>query len=219
MNAYLYFMFPFVIHLIEPHVHNVNFYIIPYYLSYVIFGIIMHVFLIIMVIVRYSWLYGLLYVGAYFIFLLPILVIPSLGAHYLYGSAIAMSFALAFLLDNWRSHALQGLTIIGLVIVLMLHAVTFQNFIYEVGACQQRLVASLETLALTLGDEKLKKGIYIVPEPASPAHVLLRSIQTRDKFNYAHIINDSTKTEQNGYVARFNNDCYFYFSPISTGVR
>ena len=93
-----------------------------------------------------GWKAVIAYLFAYAIFLVPILLIPNAGSHYLYASSVALSTALAWLLGTRFERMRRALpffaaAFIGVTIV---HAHTLQTFIYTNGVCQMRFLTSLD---------------------------------------------------------------------------
>ena len=91
--------------------------------------------------------------------LIPVLPITSAGAHYLYGSAVAVSIAVAYLLlraTGWLGQlqkprgAVIQMTIVGTLIgLLAANHFTSQIGLYADGVCQAPMYRSLED-AVTL---------------------------------------------------------------------
>ena len=93
---------------------------------------------------RFAWAY----VAGYFIFLLPVLMLPNPGVHCLYGAALTMSLAIAAILQ--RSLAERRLGLVALLLTgagaLFAHDLVIQRHLYDVGECQSRFLASVDTL-------------------------------------------------------------------------
>jgi hypothetical protein len=126
---------------------------------------------------RFVWVY----VAGYFVFLLPVLMLPNPGAHCLYGAALVMSLAMAATLA--RSWATRRFGVAALILAgagaLLAHDVAIQRHLYAVGQCQSRFLASVDTLLATSPD-----GIVVVPEPdaASFMRIAIRAASAREAY-------------------------------------
>jgi hypothetical protein len=126
---------------------------------------------------RFAWAY----VAGYFVFLLPVLMLPNPGGHCLYGAALAMSLALAATLaQSWatRRYGLAVLVLAGAG-ALLAHDVVIQRHLYAVGQCQSRFLASVDTLLATSPDR-----IVVVPEPDAAAfmRIAIRAVSAREAY-------------------------------------
>jgi hypothetical protein len=124
-----------------------------------------------------------LYVVAYFVMLVPVLVLPYPGAHYLYASGVPMSIALASLLDDARVAARRAtfVLLVAAVVALTVHAVKIQVTLYETGACQARFFADLDRL---MSDMRPDAGhpLRIAVDSGAPGYVAIRSMFGRKRF-------------------------------------
>ncbi|MFZ5698846.1 MAG: glycosyltransferase family 39 protein [Pseudomonadota bacterium] len=124
--------------------------------------------------------FALGYVFFYFLFLLPVLLIPNRGAHYLYGSSIVVCVALACLLcdrASWFSpHRIAAL---GLAAVLLVHTVYLQVFVYSIGSCMDSAMTGVE--ASYLGIDR-PSALELRAEPGAPGHVLHRFTTGREQI-------------------------------------
>lgn len=85
-----------------------------------------------------KWL--ILYLIAFYATLLPVLPISKYETQYLYASSIALAIALAMV---WDRRALVAIPVAALSLMLVVHNLRLQVFLYRTGACQTR---ALETL-------------------------------------------------------------------------
>ena len=124
---------------------------------------------------RFAW--G--YVAGYFIFLLPVLMLPSPGTHCLYGAALTMSLALAAILQ--RSLAARRLGLAALMLTgagaLFAHDLAIQRHLYAVGECQSRFLAGVDTLLA-----RQAPGIIVVPDPGASLRVAIRAVSAREAY-------------------------------------
>jgi hypothetical protein len=115
----------------------------------------------------------LLYIVSYFGFLAPVLLIPTKGAHYLYGSglAFAVAFASILVLTRRRPSVWVGRMAVALLFVALMHSIQNQLFIYRTGHCMNTAAISMESSYLGAGrPEKMRIGV----ESGAPGHVLHR---------------------------------------------
>jgi hypothetical protein len=117
------------------------------------------------------------YLAGYFIFLFPVLFIAMKGSHYLFGSSLVLSLAVAFLATGASAPG----RLVGLVAgaLLVVHSATMQMEIYRDGSCMDRLAESAESLYLSNGRPQ---AIEFSWEGAAPAHVLHRYVTGRDQI-------------------------------------
>jgi hypothetical protein len=126
---------------------------------------------------RFAWAY----VAGYFVFLLPVLMLPNPGAHCLYGAALAMSLALAATLAqslSTRRFGLAALILAGAG-ALLAHNVAIQRHLHAVGQCQSRFLASVDTLLASSPG-----GMVVIPEPHAAAfmRIAIRAVSAREVY-------------------------------------
>jgi hypothetical protein len=174
-NAWRFFAFPFRVKLVE--------------MSAAVFrspwqplaAVAAHLLLIVAVGRLFGARFAWIYVAGYFVFLLPVLMLPNPGAHCLYGAALVMSLALAATLArSWatRRSGLATLVLAGAG-ALLAHNVAIQRHLYAVGQCQSRFLASVDTLLAASPD-----GIVVVPEPDAMAftRIAIRAVSAREAY-------------------------------------
>jgi hypothetical protein len=152
-----------------------------------------------------------LYVVAYFGFLAPVLLIPTKGAHYLYGAGLAFGVALSavMVLSRYRSRVWLVFPVVVLVVISALHSLKSQLFIYRTGTCMNTAALSLESSYLGAG----RPGrMRIVVDSGAPGHILHRLTAGREQVgNYYPVRIDVLEGARNfGDVAaefQFNSDC------------
>ena len=128
--------------------------------------------------VRFAWAY----VAGYFIFLLPVLMLPNPGAHCLYGAALTMSLALAAMLE--RSLAARRLGLAAVLLTgagaLFAHDLAIQRHLYAVGECQSRFLASVDTLLAQQAPGT--PGIVVEPDRGVSLRVAIRAVSAREAY-------------------------------------
>jgi hypothetical protein len=172
-NLLVYLAYPFIYILTEAVTWSL---INPLWLW---FGLALHLCIIIGIARIYRYKAALIYCFLYLLFLAPVLLISTKGAHYLYGSSIALSFGITVLLhQKWSGHfgsKLIGISTLGLLIV---HSIVIQHHIYNIGTCMNRAMTSTEALYLS---RDYPKVIDFQVEPGAPEHVLRRMITGREQ--------------------------------------
>jgi len=138
-----------------------------------------HLLLIAVLVRSFGARFALAYVAGYFVFLLPVLMLPNPGAHCLYGAALTMSLALAAALE--RSLAARRLGLAALLLTgagaLFAHDLAIQRHLYDVGGCQSRFLASVDTLLA-----QRTPGIVVVPDPDASLRVAIRAVSAREAY-------------------------------------
>lgn len=126
-----------------------------------------------------GWRVSVGYLCFFFLFLVPVLFIPTKAAHYLYASSIFFSITIAWLLVTPLSR-FSPLRILGAfsLALALTHTVVLQGFVYRLGSCMDTAITSLESAHLTLGQPDI---VEMRAEPGAPVHVLHRFSTGRDK--------------------------------------
>ncbi|WP_219210852.1 hypothetical protein [Variovorax boronicumulans] len=156
---------------------------------------------------------AILYVVCYYSFLAPVLLIPTRGAHYLYGSGIAQSVALAaiFVLSPQRKKMWGNLLVICLFAGASIHAFVSQNFIYSLGSCMNSASVSLESAYLSGGRPE---RMQISVDEGAPGHILHRLTTGREQIgNYYPVHFEILDRAQGGAAAApygFNESCIVF---------
>ncbi len=133
------------------------------------------------------WLFGLrfalAYIAGYFIFLLPVLMLPNPGVHCLYGAALAMSLAIAATLERLlvTQHKRVVLLVLAGAAALYAHDLAIQRHLYDIGQCQSRFLASVDTL-LAQRQTPGTPGIIVSPEAGAPLRVAIRAVSAREAY-------------------------------------
>jgi hypothetical protein len=138
-----------------------------------------HLLLIAALVRSFGARFATAYVAGYFIFLLPVLMLPNPGVHCLYGAALTMSQALAAILE--RSLAARHLGLAALLLTgagaLFAHDLAIQRHLYNVGGCQSRFLASVDTLLA-----QRPPGIVVIPDPGASLRVAIRAVSAREPY-------------------------------------
>ena len=139
----------------------------------------LHLCLVLCLAHLYGYKVFIIYCFLYLLFLAPVLLIPMKGAHYLYGSSIAISFAIAALIYQ-KGSAYFGFKLVGIasLLILIVHSVIIQVHIYSTGVCMHRALISTEALFLSQDNPQ---AIDFQVEPGAPEHVLQRIITGREQ--------------------------------------
>ena len=182
-NAYLYFAQPFLL----PAVELVSASLLPKW-TWAAAAVVHLVVLAGLVLRRGLWA-GFFYVSGYFLFLLPVMPVSIVGAHYLYGSGIAFSLGLALLLPppEFARRWLDGLMYLLFAAALGLavtHSVFIQRNMYDAGKCQMLFLNSLD--ANLPAARAAGESIIVVPEPGALGYVARRSIFGRHPYAAEH---------------------------------
>lgn len=130
-----------------------------------------------------AWRRGLLiaafYVAGYFVFLVPVLPVPIVGAHYLYASGIAFSLGLAALMvpdaTGWRPASLICMVFaLCLLLLASLHAFKIGMHMRTDGQCQVTFLRGLDQ-EISLARKAGLSRVEVVPDEFSPAYIAARS--------------------------------------------
>lgn len=206
-NIFVYFIYPFLPFLTEPHTWGLS---SPLSIWAAVSA---HFSLLVVLGLAFSFRVVLAYLFGYLIFLIPILLIPGQGAHYLYGSGLVFSLAIGALLAlNWKRGGKILVAIpIGLLIASVLHTVVIQSYFYKTGSCMNRLAMTMESSYLTDGGPEI---MSILVEPSAPGHVLHRFTHNRTMigsyFPVTFQVVDWDKRGEKKTDYLFNSDCVVY---------
>jgi len=142
-----------------------------------------------------------------------VLPISIKGAHYLYGSAIVTSIAVAALVANISTRKRAWLTILApvFIVVLCIHTIYIQREMYVSGICMVAVSKSIESSYLANGRPS---EMLIGVEPEALGHVMVRYAKDRQiigknyplKLKVLDAINPESLTSP--YI--FNTSCIVY---------
>lgn len=133
-----------------------------------------HILLMAAIWMRWGWRASATYLVGYFLTAAPTLIISKHETQYLYGSGMALSLGLVAICD---SSALRALLFTGLTGLMVWHGFAIQRTAYETGACQTRLLVSLDALLPTL---RPTAPVSVYGSDAAPWWVLARALHQND---------------------------------------
>lgn len=121
----------------------------------------------------------LAYMGGYIVFLMPILLISISGAHYLYGSGLAFSMAIAALITHKTSRGGKSRWFIPalMLVVASVHTLNIQRYMYDTGVCMNTAISSIESAYLSNGSPT---AMAITADEGAPAHMLIHYATNRE---------------------------------------
>jgi hypothetical protein len=151
----------------------------------------------------------LAYLIGYSLFLVPVLTLPitHMFAHYLYGTGIAFSIALAALLlaAGDRLHLLLPSLLIA---IASLHTLVVQRYFYRHGLCMHTMLTSLNVAYF---DDNMPKHMSILAMPGSQVQSLSYYTEGRKYPTEFTILDWDKRQEWTDYV--FNCDCILHKRP------
>jgi hypothetical protein len=143
-------------------------------------GVFIHLLVVYFVGVKVGGRASIIYVLMYLLFLVPVLLIPIKGAHYMYGSSLVLSAGLGVVLfgkaDKFYINKFFG----GVaVLVLLAHAAVLQNFVYTQGGCMNKAMISTEAMYQANGRPA---AVDFQAEPGAPNYVLMKINTGREQI-------------------------------------
>jgi hypothetical protein len=203
----VYAIYPFLWLLIEP--GNWHLQMAPR----IWFAAIAHAVLLVMLWRAFSFRVVLAYLAGYVLFLVPILPIAAKGAHYLYGSGLVFSIAIAALfMSEWANQRKAVLLVLAsMVLVLSIHTLNIQRDMYRTGMCMNTASKTIESSYLANGSpEKMN----IVVDDGASKWALLRYAHNREIIGMNHSLKmevlDNTQITNDANIYRFNASCIVY---------
>lgn len=139
----------------------------------------MHLSMMIAIAVKFGARALLIYLALYFIFLLPVIFVSSIAAHYLYSTTPVMSLALAYLLTANNRWIL--FFCICLLVLSFFRFFQIQTIFYEDGVCQAKSIATLDAALLNARAKKAITTINIWGEPGIKTYIVNRTVFGRTK--------------------------------------
>lgn len=186
------------------------------------FGLIVHTFLVVALAYAYGVWRSFLYLGFYFVFLVPVLMLPQPGAHYLYASTIPFSLLLAGLwcktLPLKKAHGfLIKAALVGILCFVCLRFYQIEQFFYVEGVCQRNTIVTLNAHIETerLAGKDLKE-ILIAADPGAKGYVAQKAFFAREaigeykgiKFIYSPA--DVSVPAENLLSTKMSKSCLVY---------
>lgn len=183
-NIYLYFAQPFLIQAVE----LVSAVFIPKWIWFC--AAMLHVLLVLGLVLRRGVIAAVLYLAGYFVFLLPVIPVSIVGAHYLYGSGIAFSIGMALLLPPpiFSKPLFDKIAMIvfsGLLLLAVVHTFKIQREMYVAGVCQRIFLNGLDA-EIAKGKAEGMKSVRVVPAPGAKSYVAVRSTFGRSPYQEEH---------------------------------
>jgi hypothetical protein len=170
-NTILYFLYPFSWRVSEVHAL-----LDVMSLREIALAASAHMLLVIFL-VRQRIRYGMAYVAAYILPLLPVLLLQKQESQYLYATAIPTAIGFA-VIARMKKGTLNVGAVFLLAVMLVAHTLYAQAALYRDGLLQMRALTGLMTVARSLtadsGNQCVLK-MQIVPEEGSPWWVIARA--------------------------------------------
>lgn len=180
-NALVYFGYPFLVPLQEA----LNWvFLAPWQIW---LAAIAHAALVVGIWYFYRWRAALIYLGSYFLFTVPVILLPALGSHYLYGSGVALAVGVAALtvaLLKRRLYIPFAVVLAGIG-AMILHSGGSMATIYEIGRCMKATEATLQNVHEVLG---YPEQLTVATAPGAPEHILRRLITGRDQVGTDRLV-------------------------------
>lgn len=183
-NIYLYFAQPFLI----PAVELVSAVFIPKWMW--LCAALVHGLLVLGIALRRGVVVAILYLAGYFVFLLPVIPVSIVGAHYLYGSGVAFAIGMSLLLSPpaFAKPALDRLMLVlfsGALLIAVVHTFYIQREMYVAGVCQRVFLDGLDA-EIAKGKAEGMKTVRVVPAAGAKGYVAVRSTFGRSPYQEAH---------------------------------
>lgn len=174
----------------------------------VYFALVLHVLMIVSIAIKFSWRALWVYLALYFIFLLPVIFVSSIAAHYLYSTTPVMALALAYLLTtNNRLLICFSLCLLSL---LTFRFIQIQTIFYDDGACQANVIGTLDKALLGARANRSIVTVNISGGLGVKTYIASRTVFGRSKNGpYKGLIFSSLSDEAGTYdlSLRMNTDC------------
>ena len=142
-NIWIYFAYPFLTNITE----SISWIFLD--MSLIWIAVMLNVFVSLSLGFIYKFKFSIYYLFFYVLFIVPVLLLPSTGGHYLYGSGLVLSTALAaiILTDN-KYKIFFRITGILLMFVLITHSYNLQKYVYQRGSCMNKAMITMESAYL-----------------------------------------------------------------------
>lgn len=174
-NFVVYFAYPFLVFSNEAHTS----FLAGYW--WLLFAISLHGAVMVFLWRSFGIKNAFAYLGGYFLFLVPVILIGSKGTHYLYASSSFLALAVVLLIAEF-SRRRYILALVGCISVFFLsfHSVNNLRHIYDIGVCFNRIAVSAVAGYQALG---APNELVIEYEKASPDYVLKRFFTGREQID------------------------------------
>lgn len=181
-NALIYFGYPFLVTLQEA----LNWvFLAPWQIW---LAAIAHAALVIGIWCFYRWKAALIYLGGYFLFTVPVILLPAPGSHYLYGSGVALAVGIAAVtIALWKRRLFIPLAVVlaGAGAMVIHSGMSMASF-YEIGRCMKVTETTLQAVYEALG---YPGQITVAPENGAPDHIIRRLTTGRDQVGTDGLVN------------------------------
>lgn len=181
LNALIYFGYPFLVSLPEA----INWVFLEPWQIWL--AAIAHAGLVIGIWYFYRWKVALIYLGAYFLFTVPIILLATPASHYLYGSGVALAVGVAALAAAlWKRRLFIPLAVLLTGIgAMVVHSGANMASVYETGRCMKLTDATLQDVHRVLG---YPGRLTVTVATGAPEHILLRLITGRDQIGTDRLV-------------------------------
>lgn len=194
-NVTSYFWFPFASDILDVGGFT------DQHLAAMLIPIFIHLLLVALVWVRFGPVYVLIYMCAYYMTLLPVLIISKHETQYLFASSIIISVALAML---WSRRLFHRALVVALAFILIVHGFRVQKSMYLTGACQTTALRTTSTLIQSLKPS----GSQMVFAPIDTSWwVLARALHDRTFDSAGHDIEITISHQPENTSFRLLPDC------------
>lgn len=145
----------------------------------ILFALMIHGALVVLLWKLFSIKAMLAYCLYFIMFLVPVLLVPIKAAHYLYGSSLAVSLAIAAILLSSHRHSFEKQFAVIATVILVAHTIALQLFVYKLGSCMNRAYISTESV---YNSNHYPEAIAFQALPGAPEHVLHRLFTGRNQI-------------------------------------
>lgn len=169
-----YLSYPFLPLLTE----GMNWIFVP--MSWIYIAAATHIVLVLSIGRIYGRKWAIYYSVLYSLFIIPVMMISIKSAHYLYGSSLVLSVAVATLLhQSWSTRPIYKGIGVAMILLLTFHSIVLQRFVYTLGTCMNRAMISTEAAYLSNGRPR---AVDFQAEPGALVHVLNRINTGREQI-------------------------------------
>jgi hypothetical protein len=149
------------------------------------FAVSLHLALVVALYLRVGGWSVVAYLAAYFLFLVPVLLLPAPGGHYMYGSALALSLAIAVIAESLRTsrRPLAALLTAPFIVVLWVHCIAIETRLYSNGVCQANFLKQLD--AVLLSKTSGITSVLVTYDEGAPWYVPFRAVSGRKRYENA----------------------------------
>lgn len=204
----VYFSYPFLINLTDAGIWI----FLDSYLLWI--AVVIHIFILIAIWFKFGVKFIFYYLFFYFIPLLPVLFLPYPGSHYLYGSGVVFSIALAsMLLSNKKNKIILKTFGSVILLVIIAHSYYLQKYVYDKGVCMNKIILSMESAYLS--SSKPTEVLFKVEPSSGLLYVLNSTISGRSRIGNTgslklKVLQWNEKVESNKLLLIMTPECIVY---------